>query len=148
MSCVPPDEPANVTLPFCEVGGPVIVVGLTANETVKQSFELLASLPVPDPVKFELRKQRGGVVFALAGAVLLGLGVGRRRSSWSCRIFVAFGLLCGLTVIGACGGSQKTLTPGNYLYTITATEQGSASPITATATLTVTVPPGVVVKSS
>jgi hypothetical protein len=64
------------------------------------------------------------------------------------QVLFGFALLVGLTAIGGCGGSQKTLTPGSYTYMLTATEQGSSSPITATATLTVTVPPGIVVKGS
>jgi len=148
MFCVPPNEPTTVTLPICNVGGPVVVVVLDANQTVNGNWKLLASLPVPDPVKFNLHRHRGGLGLALAGVVMLGFGVGRRRDSRVGRVLLGFGLLFGLTVIGACGGSQKTLTPGNYTYTLTATEQGSSSPITASATLTVTVPPGIVVKES
>jgi len=148
MFCVPPNEPTTVTLPICNVGGPVVVVVLDANQTVNGNWKLLASLPVPDPVKFNLHRHRSGLGLALAGVVMLGFGVGRRRDSRVGRVLLGFGLLFGLTVIGACGGSQKTLTPGNYTYTLTATEQGSSSPITASATLTVTVPPGIVVKES
>jgi hypothetical protein len=119
-----------------------------ANQTVNGNWKLLASLPVPDPVKFNLRKHRGGLGLALAGVAMLGIGVGRRRDARFGQVLFGFALLVGLTAIGGCGGSQKTLTPGSYTYMLTATEQGSSSPITATATLTVTVPPGIVVKGS
>ncbi len=148
MSCTPPNEPTGVTLPLCGFGGPVIVVALDANATVKENIELLASAPVPEPVKLDLRKHRGGSGLALAGAVMLGFGVGRRRVSRLGRVFLACGLLFGLTAIGACGGSQKTLTPGIYTYTLSASGQGSFSPTTATAAVTVTVPAGIVVKGA
>jgi hypothetical protein len=51
----------------------------------------------------------------------------------------------GLTGIVACGSSPKTLTPGTYTYTLTASEQNNTS-LSASTTVNVTVPPGIVVQ--
>jgi hypothetical protein len=129
IGCSPPTEPAGVTIPICEVGGPVIEYALNSNETLKESIGLLASEPVPTP----------------AGALMLGFGLRRKRASHFARLCFAVSLLGGLTALGACAGGQKTLTPGSYTYTLTANEGSSSSPLISAA-VTVTVPAGIVVQ--
>jgi hypothetical protein len=145
IGCSPPTEPAGVTIPICEVGGPVIEYALNSNETLKESIGLLASEPVPTPVRMKLPKRRGGIGLALAGALMLGFGLRRKRASHFARLCFAVSLLGGLTALGACAGGQKTLTPGSYTYTLTANEGSSSSPLISAA-VTVTVPAGIVVQ--
>jgi hypothetical protein len=79
---------------------------------------------------------------ALAGALLLGFGMRRRASRWLTLVLLAVGTLAGPAGISACGGSGNGMTPGTYLYTITASFE--ADPVTplgqaVTTTISVTV---------
>jgi hypothetical protein len=144
LSCTAPIEAAGVRVPICETG-PAVGVVLSANATVQESVLLVASAPVPTPVKFNLPEYRGGVGLGLAGTLMLGLRLRRRRARRFARVYLSVALLAGLTALGACAGSPNTLTPGNYTYTLAATKQGDAAP-SASAAVTVIVPSGIVVQ--
>lgn len=139
-----PAVPAGVRLPYLEIPGPVHAFVLTANGTTTGTFGILAAIPVPVPVRWNLppRPDLGErAIWSLAGALLLGVGL-RKKRALATHLLLAAGMLVGLTAISACGG-QPTLTPGTYTYTLTATEVNNTS-ATANTTVTVTVPPGIV----
>ncbi len=139
-----PSVPAGVKLPYLELAGPVRSYALTANATATGSVGVLSAVPVPVPVKLNLppHPARGNrAIWSLAGALLLGLGL-RKKRALATSLVLAACLLIGLSAITACGG-PPTLTPGTYTYTLTATEVNNTS-ATASTTVTVTVPPGIV----
>jgi hypothetical protein len=148
VTCTPPNPAAGVREPNCAEGGPVSPpYVLTANATAKGVSTITASepLPVPDVSKLNRTRPREGTSWALAGVLMLGLGLNRKRSGQSTRLLLAVGMLIGLMGIGACS-SPETLTPGTYTYTLNASSyvQNNTS-LSASTTVTVTVPPGIVV---
>jgi hypothetical protein len=83
------------------------------------------------------------MIWSLAGAFLLGLGLIRRRAH-ATRLLLALCMLIAMTGLAACGG-PPTLTPGTYTYTLTAfTTDTTTSSLSASTTVVVTVPPGIV----
>ena len=145
IGCTAPTEPAGVRVPICEGGGPAVGLVLNANAALQENYGLLASAPVPTPVKYNIPKHGGGTGLALAGTLMLGMGLGRRRTRRWAQVCLSAGLLMGLMAMGGCAAGPKTLTPGSYTYLLTATVQGQSSP-SASADVTVTVPAGVVVQ--
>ena len=147
VSCAQPAVPAGVKLPYLEFPGPVVRgFVLTANGTTTGTIGILSAVPVPIPVRWNLPSHPGHgetAIWSLAGALLLGLGLCRKRAL-APRLLLAAGMFLGLTAISACGG-QPTLTPGTYTYTLTATDVNNNS-ATARTTVTVTVPPGIVTR--
>lgn len=145
VSCVQPTVPAGVKLPYLEFPGPVVqALVLAANGTTTGTVGMLSAVPVPIPVRWNLPSHPGRgerAIWSLAGALLLGLGL-RRKRALATHLLLAAGLFLGLTAISACGG-QPTLTPGTYTYTLTATEVNNTT-ATANTTVSVTVPPGIV----
>jgi hypothetical protein len=79
---------------------------------------------------------------ALAGALMLGLGLRRRTGRWLALPAFAVLALAGAVGISACGGNLNAMTPGAYPYSISAgfAETGSGTIQTATTTILVTVP--------
>ncbi len=141
-----PSVPAGVKLPYLELPGPARTFALVANGTTTGTVGLLSAVPVPIPVRWNLPSNRSHgerAIWSLAGALLLGLGL-RRKRALATYLLLAAGLFLGLTAISACGG-QPTLTPGTYTYTLTATEVNNTT-ATASTTVTVTVPPGIVTR--
>jgi len=74
---------------------------------------------------------------ALAGALLSGLGLGRRGLRWLTLTLFAFCTLFALAGISACGGNNNYVTPGTYAYTVTATDVATSATVTATFNVTV-----------
>jgi hypothetical protein len=143
IGITPPTPAAGVKLPYLEIGGPARDYVLTANGTLAGSIGVLSAIPVPVPVRFNLprpSRHKERTIWSLAGALLLTLGLRRRRAP-STRLLLAAGMLIGLTGINACGGPQ-TLTPGTYPYTLTASEINSM--LSSSTAITVTVPSGIV----
>jgi hypothetical protein len=123
---------------------------LTANGTVAGSLNLVAYIPPcsnPCPVKLlSPPRHRGAVNLALASVLLLGLSFRRRPARWLTLVLCAVGILAGLAGVNACGaGAGKTLTPGTFAYTVSATQTGTTtSPsLVANTTVNVTVPVGI-----
>jgi hypothetical protein len=143
-----PSVPAGVLVPVFE-GGPVVPpIVLTANSTVKGSVGIYAAI-FNVASKRNIPKPGRAASWAMAGALMLGLGLRRRRGRWSgpgvARLLMVAGVLIGLTSISGCGSKAKTLTPGTYTYTITATDVSNNTSSVST-TVQVTVPPGVYVQ--
>jgi hypothetical protein len=61
------------------------------------------------------------------------------------RLSLAVCMVIGLAGLGGCGSSIKTLTPGVYTYTFTASELSNTS-LSASTTVNVTVPAGIVIQ--
>jgi hypothetical protein len=145
VDCTPPTVAADVRLPYINLGGPVHTYTLTANGTTSGSIGILALKPALVPVRLNLPARPASgqkVIWSLAGILLLGLGL-HRRKAWPTRLSLAICLLITLTSLSACS-SGPTLTPGTYTYTLNATQVNVDPPaLTATTTLTVTVPPGI-----
>jgi len=149
VDCIAPTEPAGVKAPFCEDYGPVRAFPLTADGTATGSYEVVAIPPLTYPAARganPLKHDRGGS-WALAGVLILGLGLQRKRTRRFARVLVAIGVI-GLTGLGISGcGGPPTLTPGAYVFTLNATSVTTPT-LTASTTATVTVPAGIVTNSS
>jgi hypothetical protein len=146
VGCSPPDVSAK--LPACSGGGPALalIYTLSANGVAQGDIPLSAAFCSPSgpcPVKFPRTRTRFPGGLALAGALLVGLGLMRRRARWFTLLVLAVSMLAGVAGITSCAGG-KTLTPGVWQYTVTATSIESSPPlISASTTVNVTVPPGV-----
>ena len=147
VSCGPTDPPTHSILPQCNYTGIPVAsppYTLAANGTVTESFNLVANIPRctgPCPVNFQRRPRHRGMTLALAGA-LLGLGFRRRAPRWSMLALLTVSALAGLAGISGCG-TNPTLTPGSFAYTLTAFQTGTSTVMTADTTVSVTVPAGV-----
>jgi hypothetical protein len=150
VDCIAPTEPAGVKAPYCEDYGPVRAFPLTADGTATGSYEVVAiPLNVVAAARGEnLLRHDQGASWALAGVLMLGLGLQRKKTRRLGRVLLAIGGI-GLTVLGISGcGGPPTLTPGAYLFTLNANSVSISPALTASATATVTVPAGIVTKSS
>ena len=146
VACTAPIPPNGGKVPYCDLGGPVNAVVLTANKKATGSITLATSEPSPVPLVNNAIYSESAKALkpALAGILILSVGLGRRRKRFFARLEPVAGMLIGLIGTGICGcGGNPTLTPGNYTYTLNASADLSA--FSATTTLTVTVPPGIVV---
>lgn len=136
--CDPPTPSNGVKTPYCN--GPTADPSytLTANKTVtaKVGFSN-ATLPA-GIVGLPRRRSSGPVpVLALAGVLLWGIAKRRRAARFLTLILVVAGSLATLGGMSACGGSSNAVTPGTYVYTLTASDHASN---TVTTSIHVTVP--------
>ena len=134
--------------PYCENYGAVQSYSLSVNGTATGGYKIVAIKPPLVPAAG--LRHSGGATWALAGVLMLGLGL-RKRSQRLARGLLGMGLI-GLTGLGLSGcGGPPTLRPGDYVFTLTAqsVSNGTLIPvITASTTATVTVPAGIVTDSS
>jgi len=142
--CVGPTVAAGVRAPYCEDYGPAHAYTLTANGTTPGSYEIVAIPPKLVPAVSSMHEWRhGDAAWALAGVVMLGIGLRKRTRRWA-RLLA----MCGIGVVAmslsGCGG-PPTLTPGTYVFTLNAQSvpDGTTLSIMASTTATVTVPPGI-----
>jgi hypothetical protein len=85
LGVTPPTPPAGVKLPYLEIGGPAQLYPLTANGTLTSSIGVLSAIPVPVPVRFHQPTRHGDrTIWSLAAALLLCLGLRRRRAAINC----------------------------------------------------------------
>jgi len=75
---------------------------------------------------------------ALAGALLFGIGFRRSVQRWLVLTFLAVGALAGLVGISACGANDNVVTPGTYVYTVSAVDMTTSA--TVSTSINVTVP--------
>lgn len=148
VGCTTPDAPAGVTEPVCDgepVSPPTV---LAANATATGVVGLCACKYIAPTASSRLNRSGpgAGASWALAGALMLGFGLQRKRAHRYGRLLLAVGMLIGLAGVSACGGGVLTLTPGTYTYTISATEANNPSS-SVTTKATVTVPRGIVVQT-
>ncbi len=109
VTCTNPNPPAGVREPNCGNYGPVIL--LTANATATGAVNISSAQPLPTH-QASLRHFPGHereTRWALAGVLILGLGLRSRRARATRRI-LATGMLLALTGISACGSGVETLT--------------------------------------
>jgi hypothetical protein len=150
VSCGPANPPTGSILPQCNYtgGGPAAPpYTLTANETITKSLNLVAYIPPcsnPCPVKLvHPRRHRGAVNLAFAGVLLLGFGF-RRRARQLRLALLLIGILAGLAGVACGSGNRNTLTPGTFIYTVSATQVTIDTPTLAVnTTVSVTVPAGI-----
>jgi len=137
--CDPPTPPSGVKVPFCN-NGPIADPSytLTGNRTVTGKVGFY-NAPIPAGVVSLPRHRSQGPVpaLALAGMLLWGIAKRRRAARFLTLILFAAGSLASLAGIAACGGSSNAVTPGTYVYTLTASDHASN---TVTASIHVTVP--------
>jgi len=150
VDCTYPTAPTGVKMPFCGAGyagGAVVPVmppiTLTANQVVTGTVPFYNfAAPCANPCPASLPRSGGhGLApgLALAGALLLGFGIRRRRAApWLTLTLLAAGALAGLAGISACGGNNNVVTPGIYAYTITATD--TTTQVSQASSINVTVP--------
>jgi len=150
VSCNLPTPVSGVNVPFCGDGVPAVPaaipvappITLTANESVIGAIAFYnANVPCGNPCPVSLpRPMSHGLSqgLALAGVFLFGLGSRRRARRWLALIFLSLGSLVGIAGISACGGNNSVVTPGTYVYTISATDTTTA--VTVTTSVNVTVP--------
>lgn len=153
IACNPASPPsAGVLEPYCNPPhfGPALFVTLSASEPTATVSIPVTSLPEPAANSKLDRWPGNGAAVALAGVLMLGFGFRWRRARWPGLLLLGVGALIGFAGIGACAGggssgTQQTLTPGTYTYTVRAADQ--SIPQTAmNTTVKVTVPPGVPVQ--
>jgi len=151
VSCGPANPPTGSILPQCNYTGSAIATPpytLTASGTVTGSLNLVAYIPPcssPCPAKLLDRPLHRGAVnlaLALAGALPLGLGF-RRRARWPWLALLIVGILVGLAGIACGAGNRNTLTPGSFVYTVSATSTGTSPTLAVNTTVNVTVPAGI-----
>ncbi len=134
--CNPPATPSGVKIPFCN--GPTADPSytLTANQKVTAKVEFF-NAPLPEGVVSLTR--HGSPLPALAAAGMLLWGVSRRRKSARLLTLILFGAgsMASLAAISACGGSNNAVTPGTYVYTLSATDAHTASSVSTTVKVTV-----------
>jgi len=148
--CVAPTEPTGVRVPYCDQGGPLMAYPLTANGTTSGNMMIVAIQPNPVPLSSSLGPagRREGAGLALAGILMLGIGLRRKRTRRFTRVSLAAGMIIALAGIGISGcGGPPTLTPGDYVFTLNANSVSPPS-LTASTTSTVTVPAGIVTHSN
>lgn len=75
---------------------------------------------------------------ALAGALMLGFGLRRRRRRWLALVLFAAGALAGSIGISACSAGDPGMTPGTYQYTISAGFQPSNTNVIEDRSTTIT----------
>lgn len=150
VGCSQPNTPASVIAPVCDYPGPVTsTYVLNANTTLNEVIGVSPPINTNPTARLNLPTHGTGhgerAIWSLAGVLMLGLGLRRRRARPSTRLLLAIGTLIGLTGISACGGPE-TLTPGTYTYTLTANDPyDTNNPLSVSTTATVTVPPGIVI---
>jgi len=157
VSCGPANPPSGSFLPQCGyTGGGAVAAppySLTANGTVTGSLNLVSYIPPcsnPCPVKMPRGpSHRRAASLALAGALVIGLGIRWKAMCRPMLTWIAFGALAVLAGMSACGGGN-TLTPGTFAYTVTASQAGAitcsanaCTALTANTTVNVTVPAGI-----
>ena len=156
VDCTPPSPPPGANIPTCGAPEPYgpgnLPLGVTltaASPAVKQSIYIYA-LPASISASLNARLNRQGpegtASWALAGALMLGFELRRRRRRWPADLLLAVVMLIGLAGLVACASpfpSFPTLTPGTYTYTVTAVGVGTS--FSTSTEVTVTVPSGVVV---
>jgi hypothetical protein len=122
VSCPEVNAPEGARVPYCG-GGPLIAHPLTADQAFAGNLPLTPyGVPVP----------------LAAGALLTGLAFRRRRKAGSTRLaLVVACTLAGLGELAGCAGGNSGMTPGNYTYTITATDTKTNVVVSTTANVTV-----------
>jgi hypothetical protein len=134
LSCQPDNVPAGASVPNC-LGSVLIGIPVNSGQTVSRTISLYNS-PVPEPVTASNRAAYSLPV-ALAGGILLGLGLRRKGSRWLMLGLFAVASLIGISALSGCGGDKSVVTPGTYSYTIKGLD---ANGLTESATFQVTVP--------
>jgi hypothetical protein len=146
--CVEPTVVGSINRgPYCDQGGPLMAYTLVADGTTTGSVTIVAIKPNPVPLasKSSLIGHGRGASWALACALILGLGLKRKSVLRLSRIALAVFLLMGLAGFGICGcGGPPTLTPGTYPFMLNATSVSTNPSLYASTTATVTVPAGIV----
>jgi len=148
--CVEPTIPGSVNKgPYCDQGGPLMAYTLAANGTTTGSISIVAIQPNPVPLTTKSSLAGHEASWALAGALVLGFGLRRKRMLRFSRVSLAAFLLIGLAGLGIFGcGGPPTLTPGTYNFMLNATSVSANPALYATTTATVTVPAGIVTSNS
>jgi len=142
VSCQYAGMNTEARLPTCSYGPILAPQPVTAGETVTGSFSFF---PYGSAIPLRLRRTApapfGGL--ALAGGLLLGLGLRRKGWRWQGLAVVIACSVVGLTGVAACRlGPFNGMTPGIYPYTISAglIETGTNVVQTASTTISVTIP--------
>jgi hypothetical protein len=136
--CYPPTVPNGVKLPYCN--GPIAdpTYNLTANQTVTGRVSFY-NQPVPEAAvsrpRLPSRLPASGL--ALAGVLLWGIAARRKAGRTLVLMLFAAGTLTCLAGISGCGGTKSAVTPGTYVYTITATDTRTASFVSSSINVTV-----------
>jgi hypothetical protein len=150
--CGMPTVPGSINKgPYCDQGGPLMAYTLVANGTTTGSITIVAIKPNPVPLasKSALVGHGRGASWALACALILGLGLKRKSVIRPSRVALAVFLLMGLAGLGICGcGGPPTLTPGTYFFMLNATSVSTNPSLYASTTANVTVPAGIVTSNS
>ncbi len=107
LQCPEVNAGAGARVPTCG-GGPLRAYDLAANQMIQTSLPLV---PYGEPVPASI----------VAGALLLGVGLRRRRRRVWWFAPALLGSLAGFGGMIGCGGGPG-MTPGAYTYTITATD--------------------------
>lgn len=145
VECGDPTVAAGVQIPNCAsvpVPAPIVLSakGTATGSASLNAIEYVTAKDVGGP---KLRGH-GGVSWAMAGLMMLGLGFRRRRRFSG--VLLAVGMMIGLTAMSGCGG-PATLTPGVYVYTLNAFETNVSNPVPEVSiTVQVTVPAGIVIQ--
>ncbi len=136
VTCYASSPPAGAKLPYCG-GGAIRAEKLTAGEIVSGSLPL-TEFPVPVAASLPRRPGAGPASsVAVAGALLLGLGLRRRARRWLVLGVFAAGALAGFAGISACAANGNGLTQGTFPYTVVATDTTTNAMVSSTFMVTV-----------
>ena len=149
VTCTSPNPPVGVREPRCGYNGGPAMGGfdLTANGTATgyENIEAIYPLPAHEVSRLNHPESRNAARWALAGVLMLGLGLRRKKARQFFSLLILAGVFMGMT---ACAGPE-TLTPGVYAYTLTAQSVGQDIPSFVVSTMVnVTVPRGIVIQKA
>jgi hypothetical protein len=148
IGCNIPTPKIGVTVPSCNYGAAEVVapgpvpppITLTANQVATGTIAFYNPVPCSGRCGGAARLGGQGLEqsLALAGVFLLGVGSWRRPGHFLTLTLLALSGLAALAGISACGGNNSVVTPGTYVYTISATDINTD--VSVTTSIDVTVP--------
>jgi len=142
VSCQYAGTGTELKIPDCNYGPVHAPIQVNAGQTIKGT---ILFYPYGAAVPAGLRRERSTpwAELALAGMLLVGVGLRRKARSLLALTLVAVGTFAGLAGISACGGNSNAMAPGTYQFNLTAdNEAGGNVPLGqgVSTTISVTVP--------
>ncbi len=141
VTCQYSGPATGANLPTCTYGPVAAPEQVKAGQTVTGTV-LFYPYGVAIPQSSQRRGHGPSAALALAGTILLGLGLRRRSREGLLTMLLALASLSGALGFSACTGPMNAMTPGTYEYTLQAANAGTLNNLAAgvSANISVTVP--------